>query len=784
MTEKQEGRAFHAEEAAGAATSGKARREQIKRVTPKKKKSGWRELLRKPVVVHGVMIAIVFAVFAALVISWAREQSLYAIGRLADEAVVVRAEFEVADTVATESRREAEMAQAPRVYFEDGAYFDEIENSLLNLPTALADADTLEKVAPEIRQAFGLTQSRLDAIRDYVIAGEADNIWKTHVSRLIGLLRDVPIVDRETYQTETLAQSRIVKLRRESEDPRERLKIIVINIESDDYNVAIERALYDAGLTGLIAQPVLQRITSTPRPTYLLDQAETDRLRSERAETVAPVKASYPVGRLLVAHGEVIDDDALVLIRAENTAFTAGRSQVNLWLSRLGGLGLSVLVTVACSLYVIRFAPRLRRNAARMIAASSLTLVCLLGSAILAAFKPEFIIFAATAPVVFAAVILVIAYDQRTAIVLSAMTAALISVALDLRTSALIIALVGAVAAIAPLHEVRKRDALVRAGALSAAAMASAALVVGLLDYGLVEGVWAHIVKDAGGTALGGMLVGVVTLALLPTIERTFDITTDLTLIELRDPQQPLLRELQRRAPGTYQHSFNVALLAENAAAAIGADSLHLYVGALYHDIGKMNKPDYFVENQPSGFSRHDKLSPAMSLLVIVGHVKDGVELAKEHALPRSLRHYIESHHGTTLVEFFYHVARQKADEEQTEEPREIEYRYPGPKPRTKEAATLMLCDVVESATRTMPDPTPAKIEALVHELAMKRLMDGQFNESALTLRELQQIETSVIKTLVSIHHVRVPYPTDEEKAQLASSTAGREKAQASSAAS
>ncbi len=238
-----------------------------------------------------------------------------------------------------------------------------------------------------------------------------------------------------------------------------------------------------------------------------------------------------------------------------------------------------------------------------------------------------------------------------------------------------------------------------------------------------------------------------------------------LTLIELRDPKHPLLRELQQRAPGTYNHSLNVASIAEAAADAIGADALLTYVGALYHDVGKMNKPDYFVENQSGGPNRHDKLSPAMSLLVIVGHVKDGLELAREFGLPRTLQHFIEAHHGTTLVEYFYHRARQKAEllEEKGEdqpEPQEIEYRYPGPKPQTKEVAILMLADAVESATRSMPEPTPGRIEALVHELANKRLMDGQFEECELTLRDLNLIVESIIKTVASIYHARIAYPT------------------------
>ncbi|MCH2153392.1 MAG: HDIG domain-containing protein, partial [Phycisphaerales bacterium] len=209
------------------------------------------------------------------------------------------------------------------------------------------------------------------------------------------------------------------------------------------------------------------------------------------------------------------------------------------------------------------------------------------------------------------------------------------------------------------------------------------------------------------------------------------------------------------------------AHIAEAAADAIGADSLLIYVGALYHDIGKMNKPMYFVENQQPGDNLHDKLSPAMSLLVIIGHVKDGVELAKEYNLPREIIHFIESHHGSTLVEYFYHAERQKAEDEGRDAVDEIEFRYPGPRPRSKEAAILMLSDCVESATRAMADPKPAQIENLVRELARKRLMDNQFDECGLTFRELDAIQVAIIARVTAIYHGRIAYPDGSEESDL-----------------
>ncbi|MEO1513092.1 MAG: HDIG domain-containing metalloprotein, partial [Planctomycetota bacterium] len=287
---------------------------------------------------------------------------------------------------------------------------------------------------------------------------------------------------------------------------------------------------------------------------------------------------------------------------------------------------------------------------------------------------------------------------------------------------------------------------------------------------------------------VGGLLAGGITLFVLPVVERAFGIATGMTLIELRDPKHELLKEVQRRAPGTYNHSLNVASIAEAAAEAIGADSLLTYVGALYHDVGKASKPEYFVENQSGGPNRHDKLSPAMSVLVIVGHVKDGLEMAREYRLPKPLHHFIEAHHGTTLVEFFYNRAKKQSSKENGEAeaepkdgkgrdpkakeaegesasrpPAEIDYRYPGPKPKTREVAILMLADAVESTTRTMAEPTPSRIDALVRELAHKRLVDGQFDECDLTFRDLQLIVESIGKSVAAIYHARIQYPAGEK---------------------
>ncbi|MBA7654634.1 Cyclic-di-AMP phosphodiesterase PgpH [subsurface metagenome] len=216
-------------------------------------------------------------------------------------------------------------------------------------------------------------------------------------------------------------------------------------------------------------------------------------------------------------------------------------------------------------------------------------------------------------------------------------------------------------------------------------------------------------------------------------------------------------------APGTFSHSLLIGSIAEAAAEAIGRNGLLCRVGAYYHDVGKINKAGYFIENEVGSASRHKELSPTMSHLIIVGHVKDGIEMAKEYSLPNVLRQFIETHHGTTLIEHFYSEAQKrntKSSKKKTVDVlSESEFRYPGPKPLTKEAAIVMLADTVEGAVRSLSEVTATKIEAVVHNMAMKRLQDGQFDECDMSLRELSQIETSISKTLAAHYHGRIAYP-------------------------
>jgi hypothetical protein len=260
--------------------------------------------------------------------------------------------------------------------------------------------------------------------------------------------------------------------------------------------------------------------------------------------------------------------------------------------------------------------------------------------------------------------------------------------------------------------------------------------------------------------ALGhGLLTGLLVIGLLPFFEGLMSRLSDITLLEYSNQnEQPLLQRLQVEAPGTHHHSFLVGTLAEAAAESIGANGLLCRVGAYFHDIGKMNKPEYFSENSPDAKARHDQLSPEMSKLIITAHPKDGIELAEHYGIPASIKAFIEEHHGTTAVEYFYRLAvRQRPDEEVSKEA----YRYAGPRPQTKETAIAMIADSVEAASRTLKESTPAQIEKLIQDIIDMKMKDHQLDDCMLTMRELTRIKEALLQQLVGIYHQRPKFPRD-----------------------
>ena len=359
-------------------------------------------------------------------------------------------------------------------------------------------------------------------------------------------------------------------------------------------------------------------------------------------------------------------------------------------------------------------------------------------------------------PITIASMLATIAYDLETGLFLTFASAILIGVLTGFKLDVAFVAISAGTVAAFSVRKVRHRHEFYRSILYLSVVYFGVVYIIESLKLTPTGDLWRH----TGLAALNGFLSPILTIGLLPLFESTFKLTTDITLLELSDLNRPLLKRLALEAPGTYHHSLMIGTLAEEAAKSIGANSLLARVGSYYHDIGKMLKPEYFVENQVGGRNKHERLAPSMSALILEAHVREGKEMAEEHGLPECIIEFITGHHGTGVMTYFFEKEKQsKIDENVNID----EYRYPGPKPKSREVAIVMLADSVEAASRTLDDPTSARVRNLVKKISSAKFESGELEGCDLTLSDLHLIEESFIRVLIGIFHKRIAYPDDEE---------------------
>ncbi|MFC1666242.1 HD family phosphohydrolase [Candidatus Omnitrophota bacterium] len=360
-------------------------------------------------------------------------------------------------------------------------------------------------------------------------------------------------------------------------------------------------------------------------------------------------------------------------------------------------------------------------------------------------------------PVAVASMLIAILINNRLAIIVTCFLSILVGMISGNRLDIAGVSLIGGIVGIFAIRRVRRRSQVITAGISVGFANMSYLIGIGLassLDF-------STYITEALFGFTNGIISAVIVTGILPIFENTFKITTDISLLELADLNHPLLKEMVIKAPGTYHHSLVVGNLAEAACESIGANSLLARVSSYFHDIGKLEKSSYFSENQTLGASAHDKLSPTMSSLIITSHVKNGVELAQRYKLNKKIIDIIKQHHGTGLVFYFFKRALEKVV---NEEVGEQSFRYPGPKPQTREAACVLLADSVEAGSRALDDPTPSRIKGLVRKIINNKFIDGQLDECDLTLKDLEKIAKVFTHILTGIFHTRVEYPEGPEK--------------------
>lgn len=523
-------------------------------------------------------------------------------------------------------------------------------------------------------------------------------------------------------------------------------------------------------------------------PNLVFDVEASRAREAEAMRDLRPVIVSVERGQTIIEPDTRVTPEQYEMLEAHRRALTETTSPLE-ETTRLAGRILLVLAMLAASLIYIRL-----EDAETLQSNSRLALLALVTLANLALVRVTYslggldlflenttaaALLPYVAPVLIAPLIVALLIDAGSAIFMALFLSIFTSVIWGGRLDLLVLEFLASLVAIQGVHQTRRRNRILRAAFHAGLTLAFGILLLGFADRLPPLAIFKQMLAGLSSALLGGVLV----VGLLPFLEGLFKRTTDITLLELTDYNHPLLRLMQLEAPGTYHHSLVVAQLAENAAAAIGANPLLARVCALFHDIGKSAKPDYFTENQSDGDNPHDDANPSLSALIIKAHVKDGVDLALRHKLPRPVIDVIQQHHGTTLIRYFYQRAlqalRRRNDSASPLSPLlglsndpatataklpEQTYRYDGPRPRFKESAIIHLADGIEAAARCLAKATPQHLDEIIDQIVRDRLADGQLDESPLTFAELSIIKDSFQHTLVSMLHGRVAYPAASAK--------------------
>jgi len=477
------------------------------------------------------------------------------------------------------------------------------------------------------------------------------------------------------------------------------------------------------------------------RPNLVVDEAQTRRAREAARAGVEPVRVRVLKDEVVVRRGEVVTPEHVQKLQALGLAGSPWQ-----W-EKVVGTGLLVGLLVAIlGAYLARFQPEVWQSPKLLGLLGLLVWLGAAGTRLVAATLHPLLL-----PTASVTMLLSVLLNAKVAVFAAGILAVLAGTlgSQDLRLAA--VAYTGALVAVFSVRRIQRRTDLAYAGLVVGFANAAASLASDLLAGTPLR----EAALNAGIGVTGGVLCGVLATGALPYLEDLFGLVTPIKLLELSNPSHPLLRRLQLEAPGTYHHTLMVANLAEAAAEAVGADPLLARVGTYYHDVGKLRRPGFFVENQVGGHNPHDRMAPSLSALAVAAHVRDGLELARQYKLPQVVADFIPQHHGTTLMAYFYHRAV-----EQQQGPVDPEaFRYEGPKPRSREAAIVMLADGVEAAARSIQNPTPERIREVVRRIVHERLEDGQLDECDLTFRDLERITQVFTRLLVSMFHPRLEYP-------------------------
>ncbi len=675
-------------------------------------------------------------------------------GEIADRDIIAPFNFQVPmSPEELKIKKAGASLSVPPVYVRDRTIERDLSRDLavlLDTVTTIVNNDTLAvpaKVQLVSTWLPSVSQNSLKAVltpNSFKVLNKAAREYQRTIFTQ-GLIDNAALIRRNNYREITVA-----------EGSKEQMRKVADVFEQGRLDQIIrEEALASFGKDRDKAQVFFELVRGYVLPNLTFDVEETNRRREKATTQVQDYFVVSKNERIIGKHDKVTREQEMILRALEDSRATQVTTRTPLTLFNLYAAE-TVRIILFCILFggfLYVFHRRVYKDFSGVAGVFTVMLLYLVFLAVVVRFSlsPYLI------PVPFAAIMLAALYDYRLGLVSTVFAAMLIPLVTPFAANVGFVALLAGAVGVIGIEKMRSRSHV-----FSMFLHISAAYVVGIvsLELGQADGPRVIISQALSGVA-NGLFSSAAVMFLLPVFENLFGRTSRFTLLELTDLNKPILKRLNMEAHGTYHHSMLIGNLVDAASTDIGADPLRARVMAYYHDIGKIFKPEYFAENQNGGFNKHEKITPQMSSLILVSHVKDGVELAREEKLPELVIDAIKEHHGTTVMAYFYQKALETDSHSSL---KKDDFRYPGPRPRSKESGLLMLADTVEAAVRSLKDPTPAHIRNMVTKLVDSRAQEGELDRSGMTLYDLHLIKEKFISILTGIYHKRIAYPGQEEE--------------------
>ena len=696
--------------------------------------------------------ALFFLLLVLLTPEITRRKVTFREGDIAPHDLYALCRFGVSDNEKTEGLRREAMANVLPVYNFNIEIIEEKKKAINELFNRIEIAKA-EREKAEERKAFTPEEEeklkaglKLNKETVNILLGDAETekIKEESIRILHSLLSEGVIPEKENLPSET----KIILREKDKDIEKDPEKLFILK-ELDVFLAKNARKIYPLNLK--LRNSLADIVMATAVANVSADKSETLRRKEEVSRSI-PLQYNWvEKDEVIIRKGEKINNATLAKITAMEDTLTKGRQPL-----RIIGIGVLVSIVIIVILFYLKLVePAILNNLSYLAAIGLILIVTLLIARLTIIYNLSFLLV----PLAAGSMLITILFGPGAGLVTALLLSLFIGFISRFNFLFLLTGLCSSIVGIYRIKDARHRSDIIKAGFLAGIA----GLLVILAWRWTNETPFEEAFMDGLIGLLNGFICAFLVAGCLPFFEYFLKVTTNIRLLELTDLNHPILKDMALKASGSFQSSIVTGTLAEAAASSIGANALLARVGAYYHDIGKIKKPAYFSENQLQTGNRHDKLSSNISGLILISHVKDGVELAKEYNLPYKIINIIREHHGTTLAFYFYHKA---LEEKKGKEIEEQNFRYPGPKPQNKEAAIVMLADSVEAASRTLTEPSPGRIENLVKKIINNKFIDYQLDECELTLKDLNKIGQSFTHYLTGILHSRVQYPDEEKDAK------------------